>query len=309
MKTKLLFTFILIFISCSMFAQDQPVVQNDVFAKIPKATGTSDCSCSHWINKDLADQAESSTDVDGLGMGNDAIKFDNNEADGMYQEVEVLANTDYKFVYSSRINGDAAGTAEMEIRILKGSGYEAGYTPVYHTDATTKPTDGFGYADIADVDNATNNISIVTVEYPGNDDYNELEFTFNTGTETSIAIFARGIGNPTTAPVDGKPYLWSASDHETRFEYIKLTNITPLSTKDVLASKFRVYPNPARDFINVESKNIKVASVDMYNVLGAKVLSSELTNNRVNVSTLVKGVYFMKINADVGSVTKKVVVQ
>tara|TARA_R110002074_G_scaffold401477_1_gene599768 strand:- start:17424 stop:18662 length:1239 start_codon:yes stop_codon:yes gene_type:complete len=85
--------------------------------------------------------------------------------------------------------------------------------------------------------------------------------------------------------------------------------LTTLSVDDFSTSNFKVYPNPARNFINIQSKNIKVSSVDMYNVLGAKVLSSELTNNRVNVSNLVKGVYFMKINADGGSAIKKVVVQ
>lgn len=85
-------------------------------------------------------------------------------------------------------------------------------------------------------------------------------------------------------------------------------NNPALSTEDFSASDFKVYPNPASDYINIESKSVKVSSVDMYNVLGAKVLSSELTEDRVNVSSLVKGVYFMKINAEDGSLTKKVVI-
>lgn len=90
---------------------------------------------------------------------------------------------------------------------------------------------------------------------------------------------------------------------------VEIEVTSTLSIDDVNISDFKVYPNPANDFINIESKNIKVSSVDMYNVLGAKVLSSELTNNRVNVSNLVKGVYFMKINSEGGSATKKVVIQ
>ena len=84
--------------------------------------------------------------------------------------------------------------------------------------------------------------------------------------------------------------------------------LTTLSADDFSASNFKVYPNPASDYITIESKNIKVSSIDMYNVLGAKVLSSELTEDRVNVSNLVKGVYFMKINSVDGSLTKKVVI-
>ena len=82
------------------------------------------------------------------------------------------------------------------------------------------------------------------------------------------------------------------------------------SVNDFLASNLRVYPNPAQDVINIESKTIKLSSVDMYNVLGAKVMSSEMLNNRINVSNLTKGVYFMKINAEEGgSATKKIVIE
>ncbi len=85
-------------------------------------------------------------------------------------------------------------------------------------------------------------------------------------------------------------------------------NNAVLSVNEVFATNFKIYPNPASDYINIESKSVKVSSVDMYNVLGAKVLSSELTEDRVNVSNLVKGVYFMKINTLDGSLTKKVII-
>ena len=152
--------------SFSIFAQD-PVVQNDVFDEIPKNSG-SDCSCSHWMNKDLGDQGE--TSGSGLTTPNKAVKFDNLEADLIYQEVEVLANTEYKLTYAVRINDDidpAVTPSSLEMRILKGSGYEAGYSIVYYTDATLKPSSGFGYTDIAVAELAGNNIIIETVSYPG----------------------------------------------------------------------------------------------------------------------------------------------
>lgn len=82
-----------------------------------------------------------------------------------------------------------------------------------------------------------------------------------------------------------------------------------LSTDDVLANEFKVYPNPAKDYVSIQSKKKIVTSVDLYNVLGAKVLTSKLSNGRINVSSLVKGVYFMNINAEGGSATKKLVIQ
>jgi hypothetical protein len=82
-----------------------------------------------------------------------------------------------------------------------------------------------------------------------------------------------------------------------------------LSVADnVLSSKFKVYPNPANDVITVESKNINITAVSLYSVLGKQVLSGlQLKNNRLDISALSKGVYFMKINSDQGTVTKRII--
>ncbi|MGK0454235.1 MAG: hypothetical protein ACJAYY_001712 [Paraglaciecola sp.] len=38
----------------------------------------------------------------------------------------------------------------------------------------------------------------------------------------------------------------------------------------------------------------KVKSVEIYNILGAKVMSKKITNSRINISTLAKGTYVIK---------------
>ncbi len=48
----------------------------------------------------------------------------------------------------------------------------------------------------------------------------------------------------------------------------------------------------------------------MYNLLGAQVISEKaLVNSRLNVSGLAKGIYMLKINAEGGSATKKIVIE
>lgn len=83
-----------------------------------------------------------------------------------------------------------------------------------------------------------------------------------------------------------------------------------LSTKDILASKLNIYPNPAKDYITVESKSVRISSVAMYNLLGAQVISEKaLVNSRLNVSGLAKGIYMLKIEAEGGTATKKIVIE
>jgi hypothetical protein len=304
MRKNLLFT-LLLCASALGYSQVQPAVYNAAFDKIAKSSG-SDCTCSGWINKDIADQAESTISND-----SDASKFDDFESDGHYQEVEVIANSDYSLDIDYNFNIDPTTTVHIEVTILKGSGYVGGYVPAYDPPASAAQS-GFGYDTVASVENAANQLAQTLILSPGDTSWNAMtQMTFNTGSETSIAIFIRAVGSYDAASHgdSGKDKGWMNGDAEIRMDNLVLVNTTVLSTKDVLASKFNVYPNPANDYITIASKNIKVSSVDMYNVLGAKVLSLELANDRVNVSNLVKGVYFMKINSDGGTATKKVVIQ
>jgi hypothetical protein len=83
-----------------------------------------------------------------------------------------------------------------------------------------------------------------------------------------------------------------------------------LSTNEFNISDFKVYPNPANDFINIQLNNIEVSGIAIYNILGKEVLSqNRLIDNRVDVSNLDGGIYFMKINSQEKTVTKKIIIE
>ncbi|MFY7671904.1 InlB B-repeat-containing protein, partial [Tenacibaculum sp. MEBiC06402] len=62
---------------------------------------------------------------------------------------------------------------------------------------------------------------------------------------------------------------------------------------------FKLYPNPVEDIIHIESKEI-VEKIKIYNVLGKEVVSSTMSNESINVSSLSKGLYFMIIETTSG---------
>lgn len=79
----------------------------------------------------------------------------------------------------------------------------------------------------------------------------------------------------------------------------------------ILDTNFIVYPNPASEFISISnSKNILVKTIKIVDLNGRVVKQldyNNVTNIQINVSELTSGVYFMTINSDQGTTTKKIV--
>ncbi len=89
------------------------------------------------------------------------------------------------------------------------------------------------------------------------------------------------------------------------------TTVALLANVDfVFEDYFKIYPNPANDVLNIESKKtIEVTSINIYNALGQIVLvipNAQQTKS-VDVSSLKSGNYFVKINSDKGSSSVKFV--
>ncbi len=75
-------------------------------------------------------------------------------------------------------------------------------------------------------------------------------------------------------------------------------------------SNMNIYPNPVSNgklFISSSSNLEK--EVTIYNTLGQQVLQDKTTTDGINVSTLNKGTYFVKITEDGKTATKKLVIQ
>lgn len=69
-----------------------------------------------------------------------------------------------------------------------------------------------------------------------------------------------------------------------------------LSTQNNLIENFSFYPNPAKNIINFASTKNNISKVQIFNVIGKKVLETKnIKNNSLNISTLNKGIYFLRV--------------
>lgn len=82
-----------------------------------------------------------------------------------------------------------------------------------------------------------------------------------------------------------------------------------LGTKDFALESFKAYPNPSQDNWVIESKNINMASIKVYDVLGKQVLALSPDSNEANIngSSLKSGLYFAQIKTAVGISSLKLV--
>ncbi len=90
-----------------------------------------------------------------------------------------------------------------------------------------------------------------------------------------------------------------------------VTTVALLANSDfVFENYFSIYPNPAKDILNIETKQtIAVTSINIYNTSGQVVLviPNVQQTKSVDVSSLTTGNYFLKMNSDKGSSSVKFV--
>ena len=84
-----------------------------------------------------------------------------------------------------------------------------------------------------------------------------------------------------------------------------VTTFAILSSEDFVFNNYlTVYPNPTKDILNITSKqSIELKSMEVYNILGQLVLSIPNANgvDKVDVSNLNAGTYFLKVTSDKGT--------
>lgn len=77
---------------------------------------------------------------------------------------------------------------------------------------------------------------------------------------------------------------------------------TILSINDFEINTVSLYPNPTTSVLNIKMNN-RFSQATVYSVLGKEVLKTQ--NKNIDVSSLSKGVYLIKINDENGNVTTK----
>ena len=107
-------------------------------------------------------------------------------------------------------------------------------------------------------------------------------------------------------PFIDNPYLatiiWGGTPAEDRWG--------TLSTNSLELQEFNIYPNPAKDRVNITINNSIETKIEIYDVLGKRVLNKKTNEPTIlDISSLKSGLYLMKFIQKDNITTKKLIVE
>ncbi len=108
--------------------------------------------------------------------------------------------------------------------------------------------------------------------------------------------------------IDSQDNVWIATTSGVSKISTTITNINKYNNQKLI-----VYPNPSKDMINIaiESEPNIVTDINIYNIMGQKLSNHTLKNNKtsLDISSLKKGVYYIRINNKAYSLSKNFIVK
>ncbi len=94
--------------------------------------------------------------------------------------------------------------------------------------------------------------------------------------------------------------------------HVKNSGPTSIKANTNLLSNVSIYPNPNNGEFNLDLSaiNAKNINISIYDIVGQLVYnqSADAINNKISMSQLQNGTYFLKINADNKTVTQKIII-
>lgn len=86
------------------------------------------------------------------------------------------------------------------------------------------------------------------------------------------------------------------------------TILLTTNKNEEVSNKFQVYPNPVTDNLNIKSNNNqKINAIILSDTNGREIINQTNNLEKINLNEIQKGIYFLKINTDNSSFSKKII--
>ena len=123
--------------------------------------------------------------------------------------------------------------------------------------------------------------------------------TFSTLTNLNLNCIQ--VDNATRANNRETPYSQWEIDAQTFF-----SEDCSITDEGLFLSTFKIIPNPVQDIISIiPPQEIQLSKIEVYDITGKRVILQEVDLNNVSVSTLPKGVFFLRIDTQTNTIIKR----
>jgi hypothetical protein len=126
-----------------------------------------------------------------------------------------------------------------------------------------------------------------------------IEQIITNETDLTRSVYAADIDN------DGDMDVLSASKIDNKIAWYK--NLTPLGINENENEDIIIYPNPINDYLFINPKDNFIITIEIIDLTGRTVFKKHKNFNQLNLSRLNSGVYFIKIEIENGTLTKKII--
>jgi hypothetical protein len=76
-----------------------------------------------------------------------------------------------------------------------------------------------------------------------------------------------------------------------------------------LDKSIKFYPNPVSNVLSIKSESILIEKIEIYTVLGVKIMAYDTGFERIQTAHLAKGMYIIKIYSEKGTATRRLIKQ
>jgi hypothetical protein len=117
-----------------------------------------------------------------------------------------------------------------------------------------------------------------------------------------------------TAPANAKYFYLEVRTYQNSIAYwddFVFQESFPTIYNEIQASEIKVYPNPAREYLNISNLN-NLQHIDIQNLTGTSIWSTSFSGEEnviIPVSGLPKGLYFIRVQTADRVITKKVIIE
>ena len=178
-------------------------------------------------------------------------------------------------------------------------------TPAVPADPCNAPTN-------LQVGNITAHTATMTWTAGGTETSWKVGYKLNTASqwqEASVATTSYNLeGLTANSTYEVRVKAVCAADNESDFITTTFNTITDAINDVILANSISLMPNPADNYIELRvNSNVEVKEAVVYNAFGQMIQTVQLTDNhaRIDLSNMAAGMYFVRVNGEGVSATKK----